>query len=160
MSAGVRPRSRAEHNEGPKQWHADLSGMSMAREVKVDVRSRCLVVHIGGMSEKKPEGPGGHHRHRACQIGAIIIVRIVHTNYPQPAIRSTHADGFIDQHPYAGLFQLDRNFGAIVIPKDPDDAMAGSDSAQNVAHARINCVARSIHLISIVAGQNAEVDGQ
>ena len=148
------------HNEGPKKWHADLPAMSMASEVKVDMRSRCLVVHIGGVSEKQPECPGGHLRHGACQIGAIVIVRIIHANYPQPTIRRTDADSFIDQHPDASLFQLYSDFSAIVIPEDADDAMAGSDPAQNAPHARINCVARSIHLISIVTGQDTEVHGQ
>jgi hypothetical protein len=113
-------------NQGSKQWQADLPAMSMAREVKVDVRSRRLLVDIGGVGEKKPERVRRHFRHCAWQIGAIVIVRIVHANYPQPVIRGTDCNGFVDQHPNADLFQRGRDFSAVVITENSDDSMAGS----------------------------------
>jgi hypothetical protein len=82
---------------------------------------------------------------------------VVHPDDPGAISPTAQLESRIDQHPHSHPFKRRHLLGQIMIAKDADDAQTRVDTAQDASHVRIDAVARTAHLETIVARQHAQV---
>src|SRR5215469_12410957 len=87
-------------------------------------------------------------------------MRVVDTDHIKRLVSPRDFGCFVDQHAYTEVLKLYRNLGFVVIAKDAENTLLGTDVGKNRPQARIDSVTLALSFEAVVSCHDAQVDVQ
>src|ERR1700758_3897491 len=87
-------------------------------------------------------------------------MRVVDSDHIQGLVSARDFGCFVDQHAYTEVLKFYRNFGFVVIAKNAENTLLGTDAGKNPPHARIDSVTRALSFEAVVSCHVAQIDVQ
>src|ERR1700721_1749051 len=87
-------------------------------------------------------------------------MRVVDTNQMNRLGSPGDCGCFVDQHAYTEVLKFYRNLGFVVIAKDAQNTLLGTDGGKNRPQARIDSVTPAVSVEAVVSCPDAQIDVQ
>src|SRR5207248_6423911 len=110
---------------GPDPREANLSCMSVATHVKLDVARRGIAIQLRCVRKQNLERSARNRGQRTRQIVAFVAEWIVDSSQPNGRMSLRDINCLIDQHADSHVLQGERYFRDIVIAENSEDAVLG-----------------------------------
>ncbi len=159
-SVGVRTRAVGIASHRSYAGKTDLAAVGMSREIEIDAGSDGLFENFGRMSQQDAEAVRRDPGQSAWEVVTAEIEGVIDPQ--QPERRATGADFYrlVDEHTDTHFFEFQRNFRTIVVPQNTVNAETRMDIRNDLAHERVERLARPMIFKPVVAGQEADIWAQ
>ena len=138
----------------------DLATVGMSREIKMDAGSGGLFENFGCMRQQDTEAVGWDRGQSAWQVVTAEIEGVIDPQQPEWHAIGADFHRLVDEHTHAHFFEFQRNLRTIVVPQDTVNAETRMDIRNDLAHERVERLARPVIFKPVVAGQEADIWAQ